>query len=1022
MRSQLIATLRNIRECLCIDVDEHDQHAFDTVAAIAQEDLASGPNALLTTTTVEPYTAPKVSPQTEDSSNVAEITPGLHSSPPQSDRPVPVYGGQQTSVTTIPRVISPEECATIPFPVHRGYKLSTVELEGATLDILPVSTPCTFRLMDCRRFAKERTLTIYETYCIPTVPYMTISYPWVGIVCNEQVLHEGKTFKVYTAETGINGDPISTSILNRICFLAMVDDINFLWIDRLCIRQGDPVDKKWQMERMCNVFRQCHVCLVIPGGLQRLANVYEETPWITRAWTLPEVLAAPTAQIMTTFAPTSLNEFLWGSTDPLYGMRLFGRQRHRSFLVDALSLRSRSSTDKQKYYRNLTIWKCALIRAASNIEDLLPSVIGLFETSEEGLQLESLITQFKKEVCDPYSRDLRVIAFRDAVFLSGINISAQWQELIRSIPALALPEEEKWQTSQPCIIPNYQSPWERFPISNAYKIALSELQNTVHDISSVSTPCAFRLLDCKRYIEEHTVVIYETPDIPNVPYAAISYPWVGAPCHYFAPTSSTFKVIQDTGRLGDPICTEVVHLACTLSIREGADFLWVDRLCIRQMDSKDKAWQISRMCDVYRLCHTCIIFPGGLQRLVGLDEETPWVTRMWTLQEAIVPSRALVLYFSTDSQSSQNSMLPPPHAKALTSTNLVYYSPLEDLLPTTMTKKDSEIRLFGHVSHGYALLLRDAISLQGQDVTYEQRYQRYLATWRSAVTRSSDRPQDLLLSTMGLFGISLSEGEQRSSATIIAAFVNEFQNHGIADVRVVAFRDAVRRAETTLTMHWRQLIEEFDRSLPLLHNGIAPTSDHQLPLDRIGKPVVHDGFGQDVFLGSALLITGAEHSLHPCKIVLSSSGAFSPLVPFDGHEKEHEGRWELQPFLPERMEWVDSAHGEVPLGREPVEGGYEKDARYRRQRSLYYALATVIDDEGRQEQVPGKTGLHLGGCCVGFGGKEHFIREDYMILCWKESAQVAMKTAVNAKLDDELFWGRPNLPMVSGLPVIQADR
>lgn len=42
--------------------------------------------------------------------------------------------------------------------------------------------------------------------------------------------------------------------------------------------------------------------------------------------------------------------------------------------------------------------------------------------------------------------------------------------------------------------------------------------------------------------------------------------------------------------------------------------------------------------------------------------------------------------------------------------------------------------------------------------------------------------------------------------------------------------------------------------------------------------------------------------------------------------------------------------------------------------------------------------------------------------CWKESAQVAMKTAVNAKLDDELFWGRPNLPMVSGLPVIQADR
>ncbi|KDQ09995.1 hypothetical protein BOTBODRAFT_96342, partial [Botryobasidium botryosum FD-172 SS1] len=177
------------------------------------------------------------------------------------------------------------------------------------------------------------------------------------------------------------------------------------------------------------------------------------------------------------------------------------------------------------------------------------------------------------------------------------------------------------------------------------EITLPELQDTALDISPISTPCTFRLLDCRRYIDDQTVVIYETSSIPQIPYSAVSYPWVGNPCHYFAPADgSTFKVMQDVGRLGDPISTELLRLACVLSVQEGANFLWLDRLCIRQMDRADKAWQISRMCDVYRLCQLSIILPGGLQRLVGLDEETPWATRMWTLQEALVPSKGLVLY------------------------------------------------------------------------------------------------------------------------------------------------------------------------------------------------------------------------------------------------------------------------------------------------------------------------------------------------------------------------------------------
>ncbi|KAK7680861.1 hypothetical protein QCA50_016171 [Cerrena zonata] len=449
------------------------------------------------------------------------------------------------------------------------------------------------------------------------------------------------------------------------------------------------------------------------------------------------------------------------------------------------------------------------------------------------------------------------------------------------------------------------------------------------------------------------------------------------------------------------------------------------------MDSKDKAWQINRMCGVYRLSQLCIVFPGGLQRLVGLDEETPWITRMWTLQEAVTPAKCVVLYSAAADHTSQaprdsdaTFLQVPSHGKPLISVTSVYYSPLTDLLPRTMSKKTGEIRLFGHVSNGYTLLLRDALDCQGQDATtYEQRYQRYLAMWRSAVSRSSDRPQDLLLSTMGLFDISLGVGQQRSSESIMTAFVNEFRKQGILDVRVIAFRDAVRRAEAFITAQWRTLIEEFDHSFPLLENGITPTSDYELPLSHAGPPVLHDSLGREVFLGSTLLITGAEHSLHPSRIVASSSTSFSCIMTYGGKEIVHNGRWELKPFDSEKMEWISTSHGRSPEGRVPVDGGYEKDVQYMRQRSLYYALASVKNQQGIEEQFIGKTGIHLGGCCFGKDGKENFIRENYMILCWKigkKNTEFTMSS--DAKQDDVLFWSRPNLPLVSGLPVITADR
>jgi hypothetical protein len=59
---------------------------------------------------------------------------------------------------------------------------------------------------------------------------------------------------------------------------------------------------------------------------------------------------------------------------------------------------------------------------------------------------------------------------------------------------------------------------------------------------------------------------------------------------------------------------------------------------------EDKMWQIERMFDIYKKCGGCLVLPGGLQRLMRLDEETAWIERAWTQQEAMVPGKVMCLF------------------------------------------------------------------------------------------------------------------------------------------------------------------------------------------------------------------------------------------------------------------------------------------------------------------------------------------------------------------------------------------
>lgn len=55
--------------------------------------------------------------------------------------------------------------------------------------------------------------------------------------------------------------------------------------------QDNKEDKIWQISQMYDLYAKCQMCLVVPGGLLRLAELSDTTCWADRAWTLQEAAA-----------------------------------------------------------------------------------------------------------------------------------------------------------------------------------------------------------------------------------------------------------------------------------------------------------------------------------------------------------------------------------------------------------------------------------------------------------------------------------------------------------------------------------------------------------------------------------------------------------------------------------------------------------------------------------------------------------------------------------------------------------
>lgn len=97
-----------------------------------------------------------------------------------------------------------------------------------------------------------------------------------------------------------DADPISVNVLRAACFASLRNDksgtyrmisrAEYIWLDQLCIVQTNKSDKNLQISHMHRIYKCCTQCLILPGGIQRLARLDEETSWASRAWTLQECL------------------------------------------------------------------------------------------------------------------------------------------------------------------------------------------------------------------------------------------------------------------------------------------------------------------------------------------------------------------------------------------------------------------------------------------------------------------------------------------------------------------------------------------------------------------------------------------------------------------------------------------------------------------------------------------------------------------------------------------------------------
>ncbi|KAF4977306.1 hypothetical protein FDECE_18370 [Fusarium decemcellulare] len=262
----------------------------------------------------------------------------------------------------------------------------------------------------------------------------------------------------------------------------------------------------------------------------------------------------------------------------------------------------------------------------------------------------------------------------------------------------------------------------------------------------------YRLVDCKSLADQEGLRILEFEALPEHQYGAVSYVWRG-----LEPKQHVDYAVVD-GTNGDgKFDVEVLRTICLAMLSLGCDLLWIDILSMIQESEYDKTWQMQRMCDIYELCAQCLVVPGGILRLADLSEETTWIHRAWTLQEAVAPPSTKCLFsWAGEDATLQSNMETPVTVVQLGKAAI---ADMESLLNSSfkgccsvldkdykVISESLDLKVLGSGPQLMALLG----ALDHKDTDGFQN-----AIWRSSFTRTAKYPADNVFSIMGVLGVTL---------------------------------------------------------------------------------------------------------------------------------------------------------------------------------------------------------------------------------------------------------------------------
>jgi hypothetical protein len=188
----------------------------------------------------------------------------------------------------------------------------------------------------------------------------------------------------------------------------------------------------------------------------------------------------------------------------------------------------------------------------------------------------------------------------------------------------------------------------------------------------------------------------------------------------------------------------------------GCEYIWLDLLSLNQISDADKTVQIKKMGLIYEKATAVIIMPGGVAAAQRAEDEAPWITRAWTLQEGVLCPNTFVLILRTTPSLGYG------RDRTYVDEDLAVYT-LKSLAggrgTNVSTGTSFNVNCFGHDSTVRSL---QAILEAGSNLTMKRS-----AAWRSIWLRRSKKEQDMVFSVMHLLGVEMKVDYSKSRDYLI---------------------------------------------------------------------------------------------------------------------------------------------------------------------------------------------------------------------------------------------------------------